>query len=244
MFDKAWLICLFATAISALPKAELEERDLLSSVVSGLGADSTNAAAIISAFVGAIEGTIPTTTPSTYPEATSILSSAVGEATNIIDSAPALIANGFDPNDIESIVEGYSPADNSLDNDNPRTPSRTIYPKASAADAPYSVPESSLRASMLFPPSFTYGEKPAVILFPGTGVPGGPTWALTYGRILQNASVADPMWVNIPTASLDDAQVTAEYAAYAMDYVAGITNRNVSIIAFSQGSLTYISRTD
>lgn len=216
---------------------QLEERDLASSVVAGLGADATNVAKVASAIAGAINATIPTATVTSFPQATSALASAFAQGANFLEAAPALIQAGFNPEDIEDIAKGFSPETNSINNKNPKKPSKTIYPKASSADAPYSLPEASLRAGIYIPPSFTYGKKPPVILFPGTGVEGGMIYSYTYGRVLQDKSFADPLWVNIPKFLLDDAQVTAEYAAYAMNYIAGISNRNVSIVTFSQGSL-------
>lgn len=45
------------------------------------------------------------------------------------------------------------------------------------------------------------------------------------------------MWLNIPDQLLDDAQVNAEYVAYAVNYISGITSCNVSVITWSQGGL-------
>ena len=185
-----------------------------------------------------IQAATPTTRVTSLPQATSLLAAAFAEPTDYLNSAVSLIKAGFDPSDLKAIIEGYSPADNSVTNDNPRNPSNTIYPKASPEDAPYSLSESSLRAAIHIPETFTYGQKPPVILFPGTGVPGGITWAYNYARLLANTTYADPIWLNIPQNSLSDAQTTSEYAAYAIHYISGITqNQNVSVITFSQGSL-------
>lgn len=231
------LPALLAGAALAVPTPAIEKRDLLSSVIAGLGADATDGAKILSAVVVAIDSVVPTTTPRSFPEATASLSSIFAEATNIVDAAPELILNGFDPKDIEDLVQGFSAADNSFNNSNTQKPSRIVYPKASAHDAPYSVSESSLRGAIHIPAGFTYGRKPPVILFPGTGAPAGQTFAYGYGRVLQNTTFADPLWVNIPSISLGDAQITAEYAAYALNYITAITKRNASIITFSQGSI-------
>lgn len=225
------------TLVAPTPSPALERRDFIGSIISGLGADATNAAKVASAAREAIEATIPTATISTFPQATSALASAFTQGASFLDSVPALIEAGFDPNDIEDIVEGYSPADNSINNNNPRESSRKIYPQASSSDPAYSIPESTLRGSIHIPRTFTYGQKPPVILFPGTGVPGGITFAYNYARLLANTTVADPIWLNIPQNSLADAQLTSEHAVYAINYIASITSRNVSVVTFSQGSL-------
>ncbi len=61
----------------------------------------------------------------------------------------------------------------------------------------------------------------------------------TWGKLLGDVAYADPIWLNIPGAMLDDdAQVNAEYIAYAINYVSGICKgANVSIISWSQGGL-------
>jgi hypothetical protein len=46
------------------------------------------------------------------------------------------------------------------------------------------------------------------------------------------------VWLNIPGALLADAQSNAEYVAYAVNYISGISNNaNVSVITWSQGGL-------
>lgn len=45
------------------------------------------------------------------------------------------------------------------------------------------------------------------------------------------------MWVNVPALLLEDAQVNAEYAAYALNYIASLTKRDVSVIGWSQGNI-------
>lgn len=56
--------------------------------------------------------------------------------------------------------------------------------------------------------------------------------------LLQGSSIADPVWLNIPGYLLGDVQQNAEYVAYAVNYISGISgNRNVSVAGWSQGSL-------
>lgn len=116
-------------------------------------------------------------------------------------------------------------------------PPRPVYPKIDGCDAPYSVSESRLRSAIFIPETFTYGEKPPVILFPGTGSTGWLTFKGNFIPLLSETNWADPIWVNVPDLLLEDAQVNAEYAAYAINYIASMTNRNVSVIAWSQGNI-------
>ncbi|KAK7549909.1 hypothetical protein IWX49DRAFT_512517 [Phyllosticta citricarpa] len=123
----------------------------------------------------------------------------------------------------------------SVANDNTREPSEPVFPLKGSKDAPYSLSEAELREIIYFPEEFTYGQKHPVILIPGTGVYGGETFEHNWAKLLKDVDYADPLWLNIPQASLPDAQVNSEYVAYAINYVAGITNRNVSILTYSQG---------
>ncbi|KAI1274861.1 hypothetical protein F5Y07DRAFT_400932 [Xylaria sp. FL0933] len=123
-------------------------------------------------------------------------------------------------------------------NINRRNPSKPVYPHKSSDDARYSLSEAQLRAAIYIPSSFTYGKKPPTILVPGTGVYGGETYASNLAKLLAGKSYADPVWLNIPGALLGDAQVNAEYVAYAINYISAISNHcNVSVISWSQGGL-------
>lgn len=97
--------------------------------------------------------------------------------------------------------------------------------------------EDDLRSAIYIPSTFTYGSVPPVILFPGTASTGYFTFKGNFIPLLTGSSYADPVWVNVPGYLLGDAQVNAEYAAYAINYIAGITGTNVSVIAWSQGNI-------
>ncbi|KAK3936984.1 lipase B [Diplogelasinospora grovesii] len=128
--------------------------------------------------------------------------------------------------------------EDSTSNVNPRSPSQTIYPKKDSTDAPYSAEEAQLRAAIHIPASFTYGEKQPVIFVPGTGTYGGEAFGSNLRKLLTGTDYADPVWLNVPGALLGDAQVNAEYVAYAINYVSGVSGgRNVSVISWSQGGL-------
>lgn len=79
-----------------------------------------------------------------------------------------------------------------------------MYPQAAPCDAPYSVSESDLRSSIYIPEGFTYGKKPPVVLFPGSGSTGYLTFAGNFIPLLQDVDWADPVWVNVPGLLLDD----------------------------------------
>ncbi|KAI0423639.1 hypothetical protein F5Y09DRAFT_355110 [Xylaria sp. FL1042] len=138
---------------------------------------------------------------------------------------------------LTNLVDPTSGIDSTV-NVNHRNPSPPIYPGKSSKDAPYSLLEAQLRAAIYIPPTFTYGQKPPTILLPGTGVYGGETFSNNLAKLLADKSYADPVWLNVPGALLGDAQVNAEYVAYAINYISGISNNvNVSIISWSQGGL-------
>ncbi|KAF4777894.1 hypothetical protein HER10_EVM0009439 [Colletotrichum scovillei] len=73
----------------------------------------------------------------------------------------------------------------------------------------------------------------------GTGLLGSLdlTFSPNLLKLLTNVPYADPVWLNIPGALLGDAQVNSEYVAYAINYINGISNKNSSIISWSQGGL-------
>ena len=224
-----------ATPVEA--RAAAATTDHASSILSSLGSSTTDTAVVISAFESALRAATPTATQTDANAAASTLASLAASETNLFNFAIDLIEDGFVSSDEEAILGGASPAENSYNNTNNPTATCSIYPQRTSSDAPYDLPESSLREAVYFPSTFTFGQKPPVILFPGTAEPAGLTYADNYGKLLAQESYADPLWVNIPEFSLNDAQTTAEYASYAINYVSCLTNQNVSVITFSQGSI-------
>lgn len=126
---------------------------------------------------------------------------------------------------------------NSENNTNAKNPIVPVYPSKQPDDAPYSLDENTLRSAIYIPESFTYGEKTPVILIPGTFIPAGITYHFSFSKLANFTSNLDPLWVNIPGASLGDAQINAEYVAYAINYISAITASNVAVISWSQGGL-------
>jgi hypothetical protein len=70
---------------------------------------------------------------------------------------------------------------------------------------------------------------------PGTGNTGYESFNGNFIPLLTGVAYADPVWLNIPVQLLGDIQVNAEYVAYAINYINGITSKNVSVISWSQG---------
>jgi hypothetical protein len=188
-----------------------------------------------------------TTRPSDTQQAYKTVNSVFGASptpNNIIDSAARLVAQGLTKDNVESaldFVTGVLEGENSEDNDNPRNPTPAAYPKAGPSDAPYSLDEDELRAVIHIPSTFQYGKAGApqpIILVPGTGNTGYITFSGNLIPLLQGSAIADPVWLNIPGYLLNDAQVNAEYVAYAINYIYGISNqRQVAIAAWSQGNI-------
>ncbi|KAI3400708.1 hypothetical protein diail_1917 [Diaporthe ilicicola] len=226
--------------------AELEERDLIGGLLGGVlgpvlsDVNSAVSAGDMVALTSAMRNVTATATPTDISHASATLA-AIQSASpaNIMEFTAALAANGLVANSIDSLltsVLGQFTGANSLTNSNanPKTP---VYPKKGACDAPYSLSETALRQAIHIPSNFTYGSKPPVILFPGTGNTGYQTFSGNLIPLLTGVSYADPVWVNVPGQLLNDAQSNAEYAAYAINYIASLTSRNVSMIAWSQGNI-------
>ncbi|KAF5551446.1 lipase B [Fusarium napiforme] len=178
--------------------------------------------------------------PNNVGEASSITEKvAKSEPDNIVEYSARLIANGIvsgSTDDLLSYTQGLGSAENGNNNQNPDPP-KSVYPKAASCDAPYSVSEDKLRSAIFIPDTFTYGEKLPVILFPGTGATGWTSFRGSFIPLLTGVDWADPVWVNVPELLLGDAQVNAEYAAYALNYIASLSKRSVAIIGWSQGNI-------
>ena len=231
-----------ATSPAPTEAPQLEGRDLsglLGSVVGEI--TSAIAANDASSVLSALKSQTATTTVTAPSQAQSALSSiwATASPSNIIEYNALLVANGLTASSVADGIEAFSAefsAEGSSSNSNPDPPT-AVYPKKGACDAPYSISESTLRSAIYIPSTFTYGQKPPVVLFPGTGATGYVTFDGNFIPLLTGVEYADPVWVNVPGFLLDDAQHNAEFAAYALNYIASLTNRNVSIIAWSQGNI-------
>jgi hypothetical protein len=140
--------------------------------------------------------------------------------------------------DLVGFLDGFLIGENSFNNFNPRNPKQRIFPQADSRDAPFSMTEGQLRAVIHTPLSFKYGKgSQPIILVPGTGSIGYLTFIGNYIPLLQKTKIADPVWLKIPGFMLNDAQSNAEYIAYAINYIAGITGRQVAVLSWSQGGL-------
>jgi len=193
----------------------------------------------LSVLVSQLQQVDSISTPNTPEEALSAIqhSSGLPEGySSIVDVAQGITASGLIPPEILSFLNGYTDSElNSLDNQNP-APQDEIYPKSSK-DAPYSLSEETLRAAIHIPETFDHGRgKTPVILIPGTAVPSGTTWYYTFSK-LGNSTDVDVVWVNLPRASLNDAQVNAEYVAYAINYISSLCSKPAALISWSQGGL-------
>lgn len=211
--------------------------DVLSKVGAGQIAGNEAWSSISSALTKVTATTTQTQAASAISQLASIHSAR--PSANLFEFVAAVAAEGLTADSVTDLlasVEGLASGQNSMSNDNVQQPADTIYPKKDD-DPEYSVTESSLRSAIYIPPSFTNGDKPPVILMPGTGSTGYFTFIGNYIPLLSGSDFADPVWLNVPGYLLNDAQVNAEYAAYAINYISSITNKNVSIIGWSQGNI-------
>lgn len=148
-----------------------------------------------------------------------------------------MIAGGLSPAQIGNALQTYSVGCNSQNNNNPKNPATAVFPQKGSSDAPYSLTEAQLREIIYIPSTFTYGQVQPLIMVPGTGSEGCLTFGNNFIKQFTGSSIADPVWLNIPGFMLNDAQVNAEYVAYAINYISGVSSSNVSVIAWSQGNI-------
>lgn len=238
-----------ASAAFAQPSAvavedDLETRQLnvkpLEGVLNGLADSAQGAADPLAALTSALQKIKPGSRPASIKQAVQLLKAAHSglKPLGYFGQSAALLSSGLTTGDFQAIGTGGGTftAENSANNNNPPA-DEVIYPKKDAGDAPYSQTENQLRKQIFVPDDFTYGKKPPVILIPGTGERGGNTYVGNFRKTLRNNPNADPVLLNYPGYGLADAQENAEAVAYAINYVAAISNKNVSAIAWSQGNI-------
>lgn len=190
----------------------------------------------------------PTSTPTSIQDAISKAAKAKGvnsaSATpdpeqDILQNVVTLLLEGFTTSDIKALAAGASPFTNTAINLNRPVPFLKTFYNRVPGNAPFSVPEVQLRAAMYIPPGFTWGsgKKQPVLMSPGTGATGSINFQSNIGKLLSQENFADPVYLNIPNALLGDAQISAEYVSYALQYLKATTNKNPAIVTWSQGSL-------
>lgn len=211
----------------------------MESKLASLQGTANNGPAALAVVASAITAAQPTAVPGSLAEELAGLSTVFDSDTphDIFASAVELILSGLSPGNVAAAVAALDWGTTSAVNLNLRNPQTPVYPSCYILDAPYSLPEAQLRQVIHIPSTFTYGQKPPVILVPGSGGRGGTNYANNYIKLLTNTSYADPVWINAPGFAFDDAQVASEYVAYAINYIAGITGRKVSVLGWSQGVL-------
>ena len=186
-----------------------------------------------------VEAIVPAPAPSNIPALISSVASVyAAHPTDFLVSALDLVVDGLAPKDLVEDGLAESPLENSSSNLNLISPTQAVYPKKGTDDAPYSVSEETLRSAIYIPLKFTYGKVPPVIFIPGTGATGGENYGANFGKLFAGSDYADPVYLNIPGAQLNDIQVNSEYIAYAINYISAISsNKNVSLLSWSAGSV-------
>ena len=186
--------------IAALP-------ELLGNLQNDAGNPSVLAGDLSRFFSSITLGPRPTTIEDIQAQVTKIYSTVTSSAVqNLVNFASLGLYGLIDSVFIESI--GSTPtegSDDSTNNINLIDPSTPIYP-SKTGDAPYSVDETTLRAALKIPSSFTYGAKQPVLLVHGTGQTGPQNFAPNMAKLLAGTDYADPLWLNIPTKLNQDAQ--------------------------------------
>ena len=207
----------------------ISKSDQLAAAISSFSADINSISAAVTVGQAILTQIVPAPGPSSIPQLQAELQKII--TTNpgdIFQSASEILLNGLAGGDYAQITSAYL-VESNTNNINLLPPRTPVYPKANPNDAPYSVSEALLRAAIYIPPTFTYGRIPAVIFLEGTGAFAGENFGPNYGKLLQGSTIGDPVYLNIPTRNLFDKQVAAEYAAYAVNYISGISGgKNVS----------------
>ncbi|KAH9809207.1 Lipase B [Teratosphaeria destructans] len=216
----------------------ISDSDQLAQAISDFSADFASASAAASVGEAILTAIVPAPGPSSVPELQSELQEiASANPHDFFASGFNILANGLAGGDYLQIGNAYllESSNNNINLINPATP---VYPQAGPDDAPYSLSEADLRKVIHIPPGFTYGQIPPVIFLPGTAAVGGQNFGPNYGKLFGENKIADPVYVNLPGKNLADIQVAAEYVAYAVNYISGISGgKNVSTISWSAGSL-------
>lgn len=238
-FGLAFAAIAGVTTASASASSESESASSLFDIFSNAAED--NNTTVISDIAALIQQPGSTNGPSSIESAFSTIQKEFSDQQfTIEEAAHRILKAGLIPEDILSLLNGYLDDElNSLENNNP-PPKKKIYPTKSTEDAPYSIKEEALRSAIHIHDTFEYGQfnKTPLILVPGTAIPAGTTFTYNFAKLNKITPKADIVWVNLPKASLSDAQSNAEYIAYAINYISTqCNNKPVTVLSWSQGGL-------
>lgn len=162
------------------------------------------------ALLQQLDEIVPNQAPTSIEGVIDLLRGIAGASPDaFIESVVTLVTNGLGPNSLEGVLQQYSAGSNSENNVNTREPASPVYPSASTEDAPYSFDEETLRGAIYIPDTFTFGQKPPVILVPGTATKGGLCYEPNLAKYLPGEDYADPLWLNIPDWLLEAAPSNA-----------------------------------
>lgn len=214
--------------------------DIFDKINDGIKQDIDNLKEVGKSIADLIKSVVPTEDLSTPEGVQAYLGQLFENGEDLFKNSIDMVGHGLKPGSIAGNFEGFSDEINTSDNFNVKEPEGSVYPQAESEDPSFSLSEEQLRSAIQIPEEFQYGNgsKSPVILVPGTGSKGGMTYASNYAKLLKETDFADVVWLNVPGYLLDDAQNNAEYVAYAINYISGISNnKNVSIISWSQGGL-------
>jgi triacylglycerol lipase len=105
-------------------------------------------------------------------------------------------------------------------------------------DAPYSVPRTTLDAALECSTAIDGGGRAEpVLLVHGTGVTPEQNWGWSYRPALRTAGF-EVCWVRLPDAAFGDIQISAEYAARAIEVMNERTGEGIDVVGHSQGGLS------
>ncbi|CAG8883510.1 unnamed protein product [Penicillium nalgiovense] len=162
---------------------------------------------------------------STVEEGLSVLSSIPHNHRTSLQNAIDIVSLGLVPSSITDILNGITNHEiNSIANNNTKNPTPRIHPTRSFGDAPYDIPEETLRSAIYIPQPF-----------PTVKTTKSPSFC--YAKLFTAYPHTDPVWVNIPDNSLGDIQSNAEYVAYAINYISALSQRPIGVLTWSQGSI-------
>jgi hypothetical protein len=226
LFSSVSILSCFPATVYSQPTETFDKRSTSNAVsqINSLFSGNTNQSTYQAVF-GVLNQISPTATLSSIPRKApvfrgEILVNTILEVTSAVlgafDPSPSnlyavaaeLIASGISPGNLTELGEILVSGCNSQNNNN-KAPPKAVYPKKGSSDAPYNINESELRAAIQIPSGFTYGQKPPVILVPGTGTTGCFSFIGNFIPLLTGQSYADPVWLNVPEYLLGDAQDNA-----------------------------------